>query len=75
MGNTIYILNHYTAGVILFGARSQLRRHGLSKVMCIFMTTTYLHLLEPRLCLEFEMADLDVYSLYYNSLGFICFMN
>nr|XP_046226497.1 uncharacterized protein LOC124049207 isoform X2 [Scatophagus argus]XP_046226498.1 uncharacterized protein LOC124049207 isoform X2 [Scatophagus argus] len=32
MANTIYILNHYTAGVILFGDRAQLCRHSLSKV-------------------------------------------
>ncbi|KAI4798480.1 hypothetical protein KUCAC02_022031 [Chaenocephalus aceratus] len=32
-GNTIYILNHYTAGIILFGERTQLSRHGLPKYL------------------------------------------
>ncbi|XP_041832373.1 uncharacterized protein LOC121634040 [Melanotaenia boesemani] len=30
-GDSIYILNHYTAGVILFGKRDQLRRHAMPK--------------------------------------------
>ena len=34
--NTIYILHHYTAGVILFGIREHIRRHSLSKVtLCV----------------------------------------
>ncbi|KAF7211627.1 transcript variant X2 [Nothobranchius furzeri] len=32
LGSKIYILNHYTAGVILFGKREMMRRHCLSKV-------------------------------------------
>ncbi len=32
MEKTIYIMNHYTAGVILFGERAQLVRQKLSKV-------------------------------------------
>ncbi|XP_076579587.1 uncharacterized protein LOC143315908 [Chaetodon auriga] len=32
MGKTVYILNHYLTGVILFGDREQVARHGLSKV-------------------------------------------
>ncbi|RVE61261.1 hypothetical protein OJAV_G00168980 [Oryzias javanicus] len=32
MTNSIYILNHYTAGVILFGDRTELSRQRLSKV-------------------------------------------
>lgn len=31
-GNNMYILNHYTAGLILFGERSQLSRQSLRKV-------------------------------------------
>ncbi|KAK0145752.1 Poly [ADP-ribose] polymerase 9 [Merluccius polli] len=36
MGNSIYILNHYTAGVILFGKRTELRQQGLSKLQINF---------------------------------------
>ncbi|CAI5668374.1 unnamed protein product [Oreochromis niloticus] len=32
LGSKVYILNHYTAGVILFGKRELMRRHCLSKV-------------------------------------------
>ncbi|KAF3834545.1 hypothetical protein F7725_027103 [Dissostichus mawsoni] len=32
LGTRIYILNHYTAGVILFGEREEVRRHTLSKI-------------------------------------------
>lgn len=32
MEKTIYVMNHYTAGVILFGERAQLVRQKLSKV-------------------------------------------
>ncbi|CAB1440599.1 unnamed protein product [Pleuronectes platessa] len=32
LGRMIYILNHYTAGVILFGKREQIRRNTLSKI-------------------------------------------
>lgn len=36
LANTVYILNHYTAGVILFGEREQIRRQSLTKV-CMFV--------------------------------------
>ncbi|XP_078812652.1 uncharacterized protein LOC110014006 isoform X2 [Oryzias latipes] len=32
LGNTIYILSHYVAGVILFGQREEIRRQILSKI-------------------------------------------
>ncbi|KAJ4929792.1 hypothetical protein JOQ06_018813 [Pogonophryne albipinna] len=32
LGTRIYILNHYTAGVILFGKREEVRKHTLSKI-------------------------------------------
>ncbi|KAF3856406.1 hypothetical protein F7725_017129 [Dissostichus mawsoni] len=32
LGTRIYILNHYIAGVILFGEREEVRRHTLSKI-------------------------------------------
>ncbi|XP_030581573.1 uncharacterized protein LOC115777745 [Archocentrus centrarchus] len=32
LGNTVYVMNHYTSGVILFGKREMIRRHSLSKV-------------------------------------------
>ena len=32
MGNTLYLLSHYTAGVILFGTRQQLAHQRLAKV-------------------------------------------
>ena len=36
--NSIYLLNHYTAGVILFGERNIMRRHSLPRVMLVFST-------------------------------------
>lgn len=33
LGSKVYILNHYTASVILFGKREMMRRHCLSKVI------------------------------------------
>ncbi|KAF3833239.1 hypothetical protein F7725_026904 [Dissostichus mawsoni] len=41
-GNTIYILNHYTAGIILFGQRTQLSRHGLPKYLFPAITSVFL---------------------------------
>lgn len=35
--DTFYILNHYSAGVILFGDRTELPRQSLPKVMDIFV--------------------------------------
>ncbi|XP_028301308.1 uncharacterized protein LOC114462571 [Gouania willdenowi] len=32
VGNSLYLLNYFTAGVTLFGERSHLRRQGLSKI-------------------------------------------
>ncbi|XP_034059010.1 uncharacterized protein LOC117537777 [Gymnodraco acuticeps] len=32
LGTRIYILNHYSAGVILFGKREEVRKHTLSKI-------------------------------------------
>lgn len=35
--DSIYLLNHYTTGVILFGDRAQLAHHSLPKVMFMFI--------------------------------------
>ena len=32
--DTIYLMDHYTAGVILFGDRATIHRHSLPKVIC-----------------------------------------
>ena len=39
-GQSIYLLNHYTAGVILFGERDQMRQHSLPRVMLVFNPLT-----------------------------------
>lgn len=36
VGSSIYILNHYTAGVILFGKTDEVRRNSLSKVTTVY---------------------------------------
>lgn len=33
--DTMYSMDHYTAGVILFGDKTALLRHSLPKVMCV----------------------------------------
>lgn len=57
IGKTMYILNHYTAGVILFGERTELRRHSLSKVMWVFMPFYLATPCEAKIIFYHEMAD------------------
>ncbi len=40
-GNKIYILDHYTAGVVVHGERDQVRRFSLPKVKMIFNFNKY----------------------------------
>ncbi|XP_034071046.1 uncharacterized protein LOC117545401 isoform X1 [Gymnodraco acuticeps] len=42
LGTRIYILNHYSAGVILFGKREEVRKHTLSKYINAEESTVYL---------------------------------
>lgn len=37
LGQTIYVMNHYTAGVILFGEGEEVRKHSLRGVMLVFI--------------------------------------
>ncbi|XP_034414888.1 uncharacterized protein LOC117748879 [Cyclopterus lumpus] len=48
MGTSIYILNHFTAGVILFGDREHVARHCLSKYVNAVNHTVYL--VDPANC-------------------------
>ncbi|XP_030578943.1 uncharacterized protein LOC115775615 [Archocentrus centrarchus] len=45
LGNTVYVMNHYTSGVILFGKREMIRRHSLSKY--INAADSCLYLVDP----------------------------
>ncbi|XP_026012681.1 uncharacterized protein LOC113015007 isoform X3 [Astatotilapia calliptera] len=45
LGSKVYILNHYTAGVILFGKREMMRRHCLSKYLS--KADSCLYLVDP----------------------------
>ncbi|XP_060889321.1 uncharacterized protein LOC132961604 isoform X2 [Labrus mixtus] len=42
LGNTIYILNYFTAGIILFGKRDQRSRHSLSRFIFPEISSVFL---------------------------------
>ena len=41
--DTVYIMNHYSAGGILFSDRTELPRHSLPKVMCLVIVGLLVH--------------------------------
>ena len=58
MGPKIYILNHYTTGVILFGERVQVSRQGLAKVILLatlYSVMMYVCVSLEITCISYEM--------------------